>query len=321
MNLSEFLQLSDKEKLFKVKILEAKHVDQIEKIIHCLPFESIIKIAMESKEVNRVCYLPIFQKKWEDYWRFYGPNPKELAAINQKPINEYYPIVTMSCFDLLKGIFVYQGYLKLVKKQKMTAELYSEAEKYLKLSAQYGCFLAINTLCKEGLSLLKEAKDESTVYVLSDRIIKYAEQAATLYWTAGYYLLANVYRELSLYTDILFKCPKRFSAQLFYRESLQALCIAEQLENISAAMIHNAYQGKSLSEASVGKFISWSYAKANLIKASTGLITQYDLDKAEHYAIEKLNILKKIYPIEKLHQSDDLSESKPSESKLSKLRI
>jgi hypothetical protein len=54
-----------------------------------------------------------------------------------------------------------------------------------------------------------------------------AKLAASLYWTPGYILLANVYQELSLYGKQIFS--ENWHSTHFFNEALQALQVAQKL--------------------------------------------------------------------------------------------
>lgn len=71
---------------------------------------------------------------------------------------------------------------------------------------------------------------------------------AEIYLSPGYLLLANLYQNL-----IPFQNEPCFSGLNLKLEAFQALQTAKLLENDSEAMFNNAYQGKSITEASHGK--------------------------------------------------------------------
>ncbi len=165
-------------------------------------------------------------------------------------------MVTNPSFNLLKGLFIYEEYRRLINSETMSEQLINEAEKYLFLSTAQGCFFAMNALCSNGFKLLSSKFDEELV----QGILLCAHRAAELHWTPGYLLLANVYKELVKYKDELIL--ERFDLPL---NAYHALSVAQSLEELSSSMLNNAYQGKSITEASDGAFKGFFHAKMKLI--------------------------------------------------------
>ena len=126
MNLSEFLSLSDEEKVQQQKILklaeakgevllESKSVSK-NRLLNINPY-TLIKLAIIDKEINKICSSPEFTSYWQDLWRQSSFSP-----------HEYLPMPTVSCFDLLKGLYIYDGYRDLVENTEMTVEVREKAE-------------------------------------------------------------------------------------------------------------------------------------------------------------------------------------------------
>lgn len=282
MKLADFLALSPSDKKIKDRILalmakstgEAKEdpSQQLRKLICRLDAAVIIRLAIASTDIQRFCEADLFKNHWEDLWRQSGMNPRELALVNHEPIRENQPIRTLSCFALLKSFYIYQGYRRLTKENEMSDEIYEQAKEYLKLSAHFGCFQALNVLCIEGLKLLRNKPD----ITIATAILGYAQQAANLHWTPGYFLLSTVYQELIFYRRAIFPSDPNVSGKVLLTKAFIALHTAQKLEPFSNEMLNNAYQGKSLQEASKGKFKNWFLAKQRLLELSNGLLILSD---------------------------------------------
>ncbi len=242
---------------------------------------TLLKLAIANPVIDRICQAPAFQQLWEDLWRQCGANPNETS---HGPQHENLPIPTLSCFSLLKGFYLYQQYLDVAAENEILSdEQLRAASDYLKISAQHGCFFALNALCAQELKLCANHPDSQ----LAEEIINYAKRAAALHWTPGYLLLSNVYHELSAASD------SETVKHLLFNETLTALAIAQKLEPYSQAMINNAYQGKTLYEASGGIVKSWFQAKIRLVNFSNGLLQNTDIEMANRRAtIEHNNIVK-----------------------------
>ena len=113
----------------------------------------------------------------------------------------------------------------------------------------------MNALCVHGLKMLAHQFNEQ----LATRIIAYAQTAAQTYWSAGYLLLSNVYQEL-----IQYKTEQVFQGTNLVINAFQALHVAKLLEKHSGPMINNAYQGKTLLEASGHKIKTFFQAQIQL---------------------------------------------------------
>lgn len=310
MNLEEFLQLKKDESNKQAEILaqlkEEKSgqiivTDELIKVLTNTDLTTLLKLAITNKKIDALCKLAVFDANWEKQWR-HSFTPAKDEAEHKKPTHEYQPIATRTCFDLLKGQHIYNAYQDLIHGKTVTPELIKEAEAYLKLSAEYGCFYALNALCVNGLHLIHEScehKDEKRrqeAYSLADQVLQYAQQAANLYWTPGYYLMANVYQELTSCADKLFpQAPSEVSKKLLYSEALTALNVAQKLEDNSAAMVTCAYHGKSLKEASRNKFKGWLPAKLQLQEKAGTLLQEIDVRKAQQQADVITQGIKKVY--------------------------
>ncbi|STY29283.1 Uncharacterised protein [Legionella wadsworthii] len=259
MKLDKFLELTPHEKMKEIKILNlTKKFDPafINKIIKNMDLELLLKLAISNPDIDNLCKSSDLESYWMDIWRQCGLNPQEKAEVNHNPIHEYQLICTVpSCFDLIKGLYLYESYRKLFKDKEHTSEYYKDVEEYLAASGLYGCFLALNALCKGGLVLLEQNFDED----ICNKIIFYAQVAAKFYWSPGYSLLANIYQELIKYQHEA--ALEGLNLRLL---SFQAMSVANIIEIHSAPMMNNAYQGKKLSEASDGQIQNFSQALMRL---------------------------------------------------------
>lgn len=77
----------------------------------------------------------------------------------------------------------------------------------------------------------------------------------------------------------------------FNNDAMEALVVSEKLYSHSSDMMHNAYQGKTLQEATRGEFKSFDISRATLLKASGGLIQTKNLERIYQAAN---NIVKEI---------------------------
>jgi hypothetical protein len=245
---------------------------------------TILNLAIDDEKIDAVCKQTRFAKHWELKWQ--QCEVYFAYEINENDCHENVVIPTLSCFELLKGRSVYQDYRKLVDNQEMTTEVFSSAKEFLELSASLGCFYALTALCVNGLQLLKDASMEpSTRAMLAKEILSYANKAADLHFTPGYLLLSNVYQELFLYRqDIYPDAPLQMQKKYFFMQALIALYQAQRLEIYSADMLHNAYQGKTIKEATGGVISSWLQAKTRLQKMSGNIIQTADMDEASKQA-------------------------------------
>lgn len=295
MKLAEFLFLNQDEKTHQKTILKfiLENTDISEdtvKFITEMDEGILLKLAIIDNEIDQFLQAHDFQVFWDGLWRQCGASLSELI-LDTNAVQEYVPLVTISSLELLKGFYIYQAYLGLIKNETMTPELFSTVLDYLKLSANLGCFFALNVLCIEGLALLKTNPNAA----LANEILAYAKSAADLYWTPGYLLLANVYQELSLYSSLMF--PKGQDEQVnkkyFFQQASIALTMAQLLEDHSQPMINNAYQGKTLWQASDEQLKSWVHAKMRLEHLSNGLLKTLEFDKALSEAKQKVSQIKR----------------------------
>ncbi|ARG98388.1 DUF5630 domain-containing protein [Legionella micdadei] len=259
-NLEYFFTLNEKEIELQYRIIHyyKNHESTfLNGLIRSTDTGSLIKLALLNPEIDEICHLPQFAEYWNNVWRLCGVNPRENAEINGRPIHEYMPIATIpSCFEQIKGYFLYVTYQHLLDKDgNLSKELYPEAETYLTASAQFGCYFSANILCRTGINLLQNRFDEEIV----KKILFFAEIAARLYLSPGYFLLANMYQEL-----IKFEGEPILGAFDLRMEAFRAINIAKRLEDYSAPMINNAYQGKTLAAATGGQIKSYSEAEQRL---------------------------------------------------------
>ncbi|WP_454783704.1 DUF5630 domain-containing protein [Legionella sp. WA2024007413] len=291
MLLAKFLELNDQENYQQTKLLSLKKrldPDFFYQIIAQADHELLFKLAMNNPEIDAICKAPELKSHWEDMWRLCGVNPKENASINSEAVHEYQPMPTISsCFDLLKGLYLYENFKKIFKDMEHTQELYDNAEEFLAASGLYGCFFALNALCKGGLELLHYKFDEK----IAEKIIFYAQLAAKYYLSAGYLLLANVYQELLQYQNETNLVGWNLSLLAF-----QAMSVAKRLEQYSIPMLNNAYQGKTLEEASNGQITSFSQALNRLQRFLT--LSPLDLEVATGAAIAEASAIKRTYKLE-----------------------
>ncbi len=327
MKLAEFLTLSgEEEKAYQAILLVKRESKEEEKsaelsvskpVFNCIigiDLAVLIKIALKYPLINALCESPQFALHWQEQWRQSGLNPPGEFHRSELPTHEYAPMPTISCFQLLQGLYIYKTYRKRYAGfDKLTPALQEEAREYLELSSKLGCFFAINVLCKQGLERLEEAKpDRQLVFQMLDL----AKKAADLYWTPGYLLLSTVTQELSLYADALFKDKYLLPQQIFFRDALVALKVAQKLEKDSEAMLNNAYQGKTLEQASQGAIRSWLQANVRLKNFSNGFIDdmiEWDAEKTARVRVEqiKAQYLKAVKRIEEARQKVLAAESSP----------
>ncbi|KTC79543.1 hypothetical protein Lche_1563 [Legionella cherrii] len=299
MKLTKFLELNDREKDQQIKILSLKkglNPVFFYRVIKNLDHDLLFKLAMINPEIDKICKSPELKSHWEDLWRLCGVNPKERAEQNGLPVHEYQPMCTVaSCFDLLKGLYLYEIYRSTFKDKEHTDEFYRDAEEFLAASGLYGCFFALNALCQGGLDLLKQEFNED----IARKVILYAQVAAKYYLSAGYLLLGNSYQELLNYENQ----PSLVGLNLRHL-SFKAISVAERLESYSHPMINNAYQGKSLSEASNGQITNFSQA---LLRSQKYLqLSPLELEIATNEAKTEAALIQKTYDLE--IKSDDEAE-------------
>ncbi|WP_454782339.1 DUF5630 domain-containing protein [Legionella sp. WA2022007384] len=290
MQLAKFLELNEQENYQQIKLLSLKKrlkPDFFYQIIEQADQEELFKLAINNPEIDAICKAPELKSHWEEMWRLCGVNPKENALVNLKPVHEYQPMSTVSsCFDLLKGLYLYENYRKIFNDMEHTKEFYDDVEEFLATSGLYGCFFALNALCKGGLDLLHYEFDEK----IAEKVIFYAELAAKYYLSAGYLLLANVYQELLKHQNEPNFIGRNLSLQAF-----QAMGVAKRLEQYSAPMLNNAYQGKTLNEASNGQITSFSQALSRLQRYLS--LSPLELEIATNAAITEAGSIIKTYKL------------------------
>lgn len=293
MKLAKFLELTAQEKLQQIKILSLKkRLDPnfFNKIIKNSDHELLFRLAMATPEIDTICKSPELESYWEDIWRLCGINPKESASLNDEEVHEYQPMcTTSSCFDLLKGLYLYETYRKMFKEDmEHSGEFYKDAEEFLATSGLYGCFFALNALCKGGLDLLEQKFDEE----IAQKTIVYAQIAAKYYWSVGYLLLANVYQELLKYQN-----QSNLVGLNLRLQSFQAMSVAKRLEQYSTPMLNNAYQGKTLSEASNGQINCFPQALMRLQKYLQ--LSPLEIEIVTNEAKNEAATIKNTYQLEK----------------------
>jgi hypothetical protein len=300
---AEVLYLNEKEEELKKKILHYYrfHEDTfLSLLIKGADTGNLIKIALIDSRVDEVCKLPQFAEYWADIWRLCGLNPQEYAKKNNKPLHENLPIPTASsCFDLVKSYFLYEAYRKLIEKSDFSPmQKLALVEGYLIPSAELGCYFAINELCNLGVNVLKEQFSETIV----TKLLHYAKLAAKIHLAPGYLLLANVYQELTQFQEqpILRTLNLRI-------EAFKAINVAKRLEELSAPMINNSFQGKKLAEASGGKLSSFSQAEQRL----QGLLnlSYMELSLALEQGKEDAKAIRKLYSVNPLDEAKDSSQN------------
>lgn len=253
-------------------LTDAKAVNEF--IINADDSAVIIRLAIINQKINALCTHPDLAEHWKNIWRQCGTQPKELAKVTHNPIQEYLPIPTLSCFELVKAHFVYEMYRKK-KHSKIFAEVESSPQ-ILRIAADLGSYFALNAMCQRQITLLKQSLNFENAYEHLTKLLVYVQKAADIYWTPGYLLVANVYQELAgLSKKYLFDAET--VSPNYFKLALKALKMAQKLEPYSDAMMNIAYQGKKLSETNY-KAKSWLQAKLNLLDQSGGYLTMADIN-------------------------------------------
>ncbi|MDR3476416.1 MAG: DUF5630 domain-containing protein [Gammaproteobacteria bacterium] len=316
MKLSQFLQLTDEElKTYEAIFLMkpgsntepnsepmSNHIDSY--IINT-DLATLIRIVVRYPEINAICESPQFAGYWQDLWSQCGLKPAETQHENKPTVHQYDPMPTVSCFTLLKGLYLYKGYQNVFAEiTDWTPELRADAREYLEMAAKFGCFFAINLLCEEGLKSLT-SKPDKTIAV---DILRLAQRAAALYWTPGYLLLATVYQEMSLHTEDTLQLPGVQSKEALFSEALVSIYVAQKLEPFSEAMLNNAYQGKTIAEATQGTIKSWFQAKVRLETYAGGLINASTHLRADRKAVLIANKIKKTYLPQMAEKNEEKKE-------------
>ena len=259
MNLSDFLLLSEEEKKLEKELVDLINNNStseliFEKVLACKE-KTLFKLAITNPEIDKLLKSKDLTSYWNDLWRRAGINPAGTKCITNKPLHEYLPIATVPSLDLLKGLFIYEAFKVMVANETTKqSELIEQGAEYLLLSSNLGCFFAQNALCRNGLKLLSSQFNAE----LAGVVISIAQKSAEQHWTPGYLLLANVYKELSKYEE-------NFIAGGLSIAAYQALIAAKTLEPKSGPMLNNAYQGKSITEASEGQFKSFFQMRAKFV--------------------------------------------------------
>lgn len=287
MKLTEFIKLSPEEneeaKDIFLLLSEEKSNNcprKKYKIITHMNEEILFKLAMQNKQIDELCKESLLSKHWEKLWRDSG------TILSSK---EYCPLKTVNCFDLLKGLYLFEQYRQLLSHQTSSKVELSVLKEYLTLSAEFGCFFALKTLCNEGVKLLQQGSTEPD---LSQSIIYYAEVAAKLYWTAGYFLKATVLNTLTQFYSI-----HQIDKKTLLKEALTALYMAQKLEAFSEPMLNNAFQGKTLQQITNNVFQNWIQFKSLLQKNSGGLLQQSEIDFAQKKSKDKVSEIIKDYKL------------------------
>ena len=300
--------LTSDESSFKGRILVsyAESKDDDRGKIHAAICEAevdfVLQLTTKDSFVDAICRQPRFDPHWQNVWRAMGLNPSEFSVENKDSLHENLPLTTVSCLDLLKGDYVYRKYRSLIDEaEEMTPETYKMAKAYLEESAGYGCYFALNALCTNGLKQLKDMDVSADRQLVAQKILMYAQKAAELHFTPGYLLLSNVLQELHLYSaDIYPDAPKSMQKKSFFVDAAVALSMAQKLEEHSSPMINNAYQGKTIWQASGGLINSWLQTKVYLQGMSGGLLTLGDMDKAAKQADSNIIDMDKRHAFDKL---------------------
>lgn len=266
MSAIDFLKLTQEEQVKKEQIYRYWNLNKdpanpslLHNILTKYDTDLLLKLAISDPQFDLLCKLPVFEAHWVELWRQCGINPREEARTNHQPVQEYVPMATVpSCFDLLKGYYLYTIYRNLVDdEQKLTKEQRKDAQELLQASADCGCFFAINALCKNGLLSLRHQFSMDILLI----ILQYAQKAANFYLSPGYLLLGTVYQELISYQNKI-----AFNSYKFAEMAFEAYEVAKKLESLSQPMFTNAYQGKTLYEASNGAFSTLFEAQLRLQK-------------------------------------------------------
>ncbi|WP_367608429.1 DUF5630 domain-containing protein [Legionella sp. W05-934-2] len=259
MSLTELLPLTQSER-DQEKRLQALHKIEDDKLRYNTliryDVRLLLKLSINNPEINRLCS----GKGMESFWT-------DLLCSFDAGIQgdfTYQPMATLPSFELLKGLFLYDEYQTLIKATPFTPKKQSFANTCLDKSAKYGCFFAMNALCMNGLVSLNAKFDSK----LALEVLSYASQAAEIYLSAGYLLFGNVCQSLCQYN-----MEEVLGSMNLKQNALEAFLVAEQLETISGPMIHNAYQGKSLSLASNNRIKSFAEA---VVHANEALHLSYD---------------------------------------------
>jgi hypothetical protein len=291
MKLSEYLEPSVAEKIFCEKILESfadadLSEEKISALFGMLVLEdvgSLLKLAIATPRIDKLLSLPVFQAYWNLCWQKSGPQTPSLLT--------YETMSTISSLELLKGIYIYEGYRKLIQDMPSDApDLLLQAEEYLSRAGDFGCYYAINVLCTEGLKTTLQIEDVETKQNKVQKILHYAKKAADVYLTPGYLLLSSVYHELTAQSGTIFEdngCTEKY----YFFQAILALQLAHKLEPYSFPMIHNAYQGQTINEVSDNKIKSWFQFKTRLQTLSKGLLTIIDVNKAADLAVTTVPVI------------------------------
>lgn len=202
----------------------------------------LLKLAIVDPEINQIGS----DAQFSDFW---------IAQWTKIMGREYESIPTVTCFDLLKGYYLYNEFQRILQKKILTPALVIQAEDTLTIAANYGCFPALNSLCIHGLEILRDGFDP----LVANKVVDFAKKAAALYGSPGYLLLSNVYQDLYPY-----QLKNLYPGADLRIKAFDAAVIAQKLEDISSPMLNLAYSGKSLREASDGQIENFGDALIRL---------------------------------------------------------
>lgn len=184
-------------------------------------FALLIKLALVSPKIDELCKCFFLKSFWSKKIRECSANPAQDETEDKSRRNfEYQSQPTIHSFDLLKSFFLYSNYKK--RALSHDPEDNKNAKEFLMLSAQLGCFLAMNQICIMSFNLI----DSEGVVNLN-----MAKTAADLYLTPGYILLATSY----------------FKNKMYF-EALKCLILAEKLLPYSEVYVNNAYLGRKVED-------------------------------------------------------------------------
>lgn len=247
---------------------------------------TLFKLSEINADVNALCKQPVFTDYWNCLLKRYGKNPQDETHVDDQKTHEYLPVVTMSSFDLLKGIYIYETHRRLLETGDDSDK--DVAQEYLAFAVALGNFQALNKTCSSMLDEINMSSDPQKIHAL----IAIGKRAADLHWTPGFIMLSNIYAELA-----------SFGKNFFIKHSLQALQTAEKLEPYSDNMINNAYQGKTISEATHNRLRDWSSAKQKIVSSVYGSLIAHDINQAYREASRAVASIMSMYSIANVSSS------------------
>lgn len=231
----------------------------------------VVRLALTNFIIDNLCYDPELREHWQSVWHLSAGQKLTTSAASDASTSGYQPQVPMHCFNLIKGIVLYWQY-KIERRDHP-----EHADDYLSRAVSMGCFKAMNAWCNQQLKRLQTELTQPSM----DELLTIANQASEWHWTTGYLLFANVCLQLA---GIIKSKQKSFfmsSCDDLYRKALQALYLAEYLQDYSTPSIHNAYDGMSLAEVYKGSSLS------NMSLTRQHLIKSYPILQQEHQDIQK----------------------------------